>query len=67
MCKKCMSICGILFAALGVGFLLQDLGYWNFWNISWYTAVILLAGVGHFASSKCPDCDAARSGKGGKK
>jgi len=67
MCKKCMTICGGLFLVLGVLFLLRDLGKWNFWNIQWYTAILIVVGVGHIASSKCPDCEMARTGKMGKK
>ena len=58
-----MTICGALFLVLGVLFLLQDLGKWDFWNISWYTAVLIVVGVAHVASSKCADCEAVRKGK----
>jgi len=52
--NSCCSICdtgickGCSFVALIVGvlFLLQDLGIWNFWNISWYTVGFLLIGAG---------------------
>ncbi len=67
MCKKCMIICGGLFLALGVLFLLKDLNIWNFWNIQWYTAILIVVGVGHIASGKCPDCETARAGKMPKK
>ena len=63
MCKKCMTICGGLLLVLGVLFLLRDLNIWNFWNISWYTAVLIVGGVAHIGSSKCPDCQAMREGK----
>ena len=58
MCKKCSQICGALVLAAGVLFLLQDLGIWNFWGLSWYTVLFILGGVTCFASSKCPECNA---------
>lgn len=67
MCKKCMTICGGLFLVLGVLFLLRDLNVWDFWNIQWYTAILIVVGVAHIASSKCPDCEAARGGRMPKK
>ena len=29
----------------GILFLLQDLGVWAFWNISWYTVAFILTGL----------------------
>jgi len=62
-CKKCMGICGGLFVLFGLLFLLQDLNVWDFWGISWYTALFLLWGVGSLAQRTCPDCMAMKSGK----
>ena len=62
-CKKCMVVCGAIFLVLGVLFLLRDLGKWDFWNIQWWTALFIAMGVGHLASSKCPECEVARSGR----
>jgi len=62
-CNKCMKIGGILFVVLGLLFLLQDLAIWDFWSISWYTALFLIVGISGFAMSKCPECHAVRSGK----
>ena len=70
MCDKCMKICGAVFLALGVIYLVVDLqlaGSWDFWGISWYTAVFIAAGVGGLASSGCPDCKAAKTGGMAKK
>ena len=58
-----MKICGVIFVVLGVAFLLRDLSVWTFWNIQWWTAVLLAVGLGHFASSGCPECMAVRGGK----
>jgi len=63
MCDKCMKMCGGTFAALGVLFLLRDLAIWNFWNVQWWTALFLAAGIGALGSSACPDCNAIRKGK----
>ncbi len=41
LCRFCASLSVIV----GVLFLLQDLGVWNFWNISWYTVGFILAGL----------------------
>ena len=48
---------------LGVVFLVVDLGYWDFWNIQWWTALFLLMGVVKLAHSNCPDCMAMAKGK----
>ena len=58
-CSKCMGICGVLLLLIGVAFLLVDLGKWTFWNISWYTIVFLLAGIGHIGMSTCKSCQTA--------
>lgn len=62
-----MLIGGISFLVLGVLFLLQDLEVWNFWGISWYSALFVVVGIAHLGSSKCPDCEAVRTGRMGKK
>ena len=59
-CDKCKKCCTFGLLALGVLFLLQDLGTWAFWGISWYTALFLLVGVGGVATANCPDCKKAR-------
>ena len=61
-----MMIGGIAFLVLGVLFLLQDFKVWAFWGISWYTALFVVVGVGQLGSSKCPDCEAVRIGRGKK-
>ena len=63
MCKKCTSICGILFLVIGILFLLVDLEMWDFFGIQWWTALFLLVGLGGLVASKCPDCQTMRSGK----
>ena len=62
-CKKCQGITGIGFLVAGILFLLQDLGYWNFWNISWYTFLFIWMGIGALAMRTCPDCQAIMTGK----
>ena len=63
MCGKCVKIVGAIFLVLGVVFLLGDLGYWDFWNIEWYTALFIIVGVTHLASAGCSDCKALREGR----
>ena len=59
-CSKCMKIGGATFLILGIAFLLRDMNYWDFWNISWWTALFVVMGIGSLGSSKCPDCKALR-------
>lgn len=66
VCKKCMMVGGAAFLVLGVLFLLQDFKVWNFWGISWYTALFIVVGIGHLGSSHCADCEAVRMGRGKK-
>ena len=62
-CDKCMKMGGLIFLILGILFLLQDLAIWDFWNISWYTALFLLAGVMVFATCSCPTCQTVKKNK----
>lgn len=55
-CKKCCMVTAVLVLLVGVAYLLVDLGMWNFWNVQWWTAVFLLAGVTCLAKSGCKDC-----------
>lgn len=48
MCKGSALV--ILIA--GILFLLQDLGVWNFWGISWYTVAFIVTGL-VFVKHKC--------------
>ena len=63
MCAKCSKVSGILFLVLGLLFLLRDLGTWDFWGISWWTALFVLFGVMMMASSHCKACNSCGSGK----
>ena len=56
LCEKCGKLAGVVLLLLGVAFLLVDLGVWNFWNVSWYSALILLGGLVMLGSNLCPDC-----------
>jgi len=56
MCNRCKLLSGLLLLVLGVLFLLRDLGVWDFWNIQWWTALILLMGLAHFGTKFCPEC-----------
>ena len=58
-----MKMGGASFLILGIVFLLKDLNYWNFWNISWWTALFVVMGVAHLGSANCPDCKAIREGR----
>jgi len=55
-CKKCGMVGGILLLVLGLLFLLVDLRVWNFWNVQWWTALFLLAGLMYVAMGSCADC-----------
>ena len=56
LCDKCGKLAGVLVLALGIIFLLKDLGIWNFWNIQWWTALLLLGGLSMVTSKCCPEC-----------
>ena len=62
-----MMMGGVSLLVLGVIFLLKDLGTWDFWGISWWTALFVVVGVGQIGSSKCPNCEAVRTGRMSKK
>jgi len=66
-CRKCSSISGWLLLIAGVLFLLKDIGVADWWNISWWSIVLLLAGIGHIGMSHCHDCQEMHGMKGGKK
>jgi len=55
-CAKCRKMCAWLVLLAGIGLLAVDLGYWDFYNISWYTLVFLILGVGKFATNSCSAC-----------
>ena len=59
-CSKCMKLAGASFLVLGILFLLRDLNIWDFWGISWWTALFVVWGIGAIGSSQCPECKAVR-------
>ncbi|MBI4143712.1 hypothetical protein HY486_00495 [Candidatus Woesearchaeota archaeon] len=56
MCNKCGKIATVLVLLLGLALLLRDLGVWDFWNIQWYTGLIILWGIACIGKSGCPEC-----------
>ena len=54
-CPKCTKVCGGLMLLLGLAFLSVDLAMWDFWGVSWWTAVLLLLAVGKL-KGPCKDC-----------
>ena len=63
MCGKCHGLTGWLLLIFGILFLLVDLGVWNFWGISWYTVLFVLAGIAMLACKSCPECQASKKKK----
>lgn len=59
-CNNCVKWCGISALVLGILFLLVDLGVWTFYNIQWWTAVLVVFGVGGIGSAGCKACQALR-------
>jgi hypothetical protein len=57
-CSKCRSLTAWLLLLAGIGFLLADLGKWTFWNLQWYTVLILIVGFTSVGTSFCKDCKA---------
>ncbi len=62
-CAKCHRACGWIVFILGVLFLLRDFGIWDFWGVSWWTALFLVCGFGGIAQAGCKDCQAIMSRK----
>ena len=62
-CSKCMKIGGASFLVLGILFLLRDLNIWDFWGISWWTALFVVMGIASLGSANCPDCKMIREGR----
>ena len=64
-CNNCLKVSGAIFVVLGILFLLVDLGILgpDLWKVQWWTALFIVVGVGSFASSRCPECTAIRTGK----
>ena len=58
---------GVALLVLGVLFLLQDLGKWDFWGLSWYTALFLLVGIKVVVHALTCNGDCCGSSKNGKK
>ncbi len=62
VCKSCNCphhyVIAIVVLVVGVLFLLQDWAVWNFWGISGFTALFILAGFGLLMKRMCGcDCD----------
>ena len=55
-CDKCSKLIALVVLVLGVLFLLKDFGVWAFWNISWYSAVLVVAVLAMFCTGACPMC-----------
>lgn len=55
-CEKCTKTAAVILLVLGLIFLVVDLGYWDFWGISWWTVLFLYFGLGHWAAATCPEC-----------
>jgi hypothetical protein len=62
MCGKCSRFMGVLVLLVGIMFLLQDRGIWNFFGLSWYTVAFVLAGAATLGKSGCRDCMAGCCG-----
>lgn len=56
LCVKCTKLCGILILLVGVGYALVDWGFWNFWNLQWYSIAYLILGLAMLGWAVCVDC-----------
>ncbi len=57
-CMKCQKVSSILFLLLGIAFIMVDLGVWTFWDIKWWSALLIIMGIGGLAATTCKDCQA---------
>jgi hypothetical protein len=57
-CEKCGKMGGLLLLIVGLAFLCQDRGWWNFWNLNGWTVAFILAGLAMMCMSCCPMCRA---------
>ncbi|MBI4440994.1 hypothetical protein HY639_02395 [Candidatus Woesearchaeota archaeon] len=44
-CTQCLRWWGLVVTLIGVLYLGQDMGWWTFWRINWWTAGFLLVGL----------------------
>ena len=58
LCRKCGGLFGILILLSGLGFLLQDWGWWAFWGLNWWTVAFLLCGIAAVSLRWCKECQA---------
>ena len=58
-CKKCRMVGAVLFLVAGIALLLKDMNVWNFWNISGWSVLFILLGLGGVGQCCCPECQAA--------
>ncbi|MFH1506179.1 MAG: DUF5668 domain-containing protein [archaeon] len=57
MNKKAMMghyapVWGIIVLIIGILFLMQDMGTWNFWGLNWWTIVFIICGISMFFKMK---------------
>ncbi|MBI4139491.1 hypothetical protein HY483_00855 [Candidatus Woesearchaeota archaeon] len=55
-CHNCSRTGGIMLLIAGLLFLSRDLGLWDFWNVQWWSLLLILAGVAHLGMSHCKQC-----------
>ncbi|MFQ5621327.1 MAG: hypothetical protein ACE5FT_05790 [Candidatus Nanoarchaeia archaeon] len=56
MCDKCGKLCAWVWLILGVLLLARDFGMNYLGGVQWYSAVILLWGLGMVAKGQCKMC-----------
>ena len=62
-CQKCSRATSLLILALGVLFLLVDWNVWDFWGISWWSAILVIMGITGLAKSAPQDVESVRPTK----
>ena len=66
-CQKCHKVTAGLLLVAGILFLLVDMGIWSFWNLSWWTVLLIIVGLTGCAKSCCSDCKSMCSVTSSKK
>ena len=55
-CERCMNVLTWVLLIIGILYLGQDLNWWSFWQLNWWTVTFLFLGMTHIATGTCKAC-----------